>query len=286
MKVWIPESVFEKDQKILIEAEKIIEKRTKFQEVLIAYSDSFGKMLFLDGDHQSSEKDEFMYHEPLVQPAMLMHSCPKKILILGAGEGATAREVLKHKTIEQIVAVDIDKEVIDLCKKYLYEMHQGSFSNPKVKLIYDDAMDYIKKAQEKKEKFDVIIADLTDPLSDIASEFYTKKFFSQLGEISQKDGIFATHAGSSDYFIASGGNFKRILADLKERFNSVLFYQNHIPSFFTTWGFVMASSDLKFKPEEIDKRIKERGIETRCIDGKAFLGMLSLPKHIREYIKL
>ena len=113
----------------LIQAEKVlstlIEYKTDFQEVKIIEGSCFGKSLILDGKTQSTELDEYIYHESLVHPAMIYHEIPKNILIVGGGEGATLRETLKHNSVESVIMVDIDQELINLCKKLLKNHHQG-----------------------------------------------------------------------------------------------------------------------------------------------------------------
>ena len=112
--------------------------KSKFQEVDLIDTGPFGKTLFLDGKVQSSEIDEWVYHELLVHPAMLLHPNPKTVFICGGGEGATAREVLRHKTVEKVVMVDIDQVVCDFCHAHL-EDNKAAFESPRLELIHDDA---------------------------------------------------------------------------------------------------------------------------------------------------
>ena len=104
-------------------------KKTAYQEMYIVETGVYGKALVLDGKWQSCTGDEFLYHEPLVHPAMIFHGGPRKVLILGGGEGATAREVLRWKSVEKVVMIDIDGEVVEACKQYLPEMHQNVFDD-------------------------------------------------------------------------------------------------------------------------------------------------------------
>ena len=112
----------------LIQAERItevlFEGRTEYQEVVIVDGLSFGRTLLLDGKTQSTEMDEFVYHEALVQPSLITHSDPKEVFVAGGGEGATIREVLSHDSVTRVVMVDIDREVIELCRKHLPNHHR------------------------------------------------------------------------------------------------------------------------------------------------------------------
>ncbi|MEM0318067.1 MAG: methyltransferase domain-containing protein, partial [Candidatus Nezhaarchaeales archaeon] len=149
--------------------------RTKFQQVDIVETYSFGKCLFLDGKLQSCEYDEHVYHEALVHPAMMTHPDPKRVLIVGGGEGATAREVLRYPTVEKVVMVDIDGELVDLCRRYMPEWSQGAFEDPRLELVIADGRKYI---EETGESFDVVILDLTDPLPGTPSVYlYTREFY-------------------------------------------------------------------------------------------------------------
>ena len=115
----------------LVQAERIgeilFEGDTPYQHVRIHEAECFGRSLVLDDKTQSTEVDEFVYHEALVQPVMIAHPNPRTVFVAGGGEGATIREVLRHKSVEKVVMVDIDQQVVELCKKYLTSYHQGAF---------------------------------------------------------------------------------------------------------------------------------------------------------------
>jgi spermidine synthase len=133
---WIVDDYFDGTHVLHQVDETIVSKKTHFkkgsQQVDILRIRGHGLALFLDGVIQSAESDEFVYHELLVQPAMLLNPCPKKVLILGGGEGATAREVLKHPSVEHALMIDIDRELVNLCKKHLAVMHQDAFDDPRL----------------------------------------------------------------------------------------------------------------------------------------------------------
>ena len=113
-------------------------QKTAFQEMYIVESGAYGKALVLDGKWQSCTGDEFIYHEVLVQPGMIAHGNPKTALVLGGGEGATIREILRWQSIERVVMIDIDGEVVAACQEHLPEMHQGAFEDPRIELKIAD----------------------------------------------------------------------------------------------------------------------------------------------------
>jgi spermidine synthase len=139
---------------------EIYSGKSKFQKIEVFDTQEFGRILALDGLVQLSAKHEFVYHEMLVHPAMFYHPKPEKILIIGGGDGGVLREVVKYKTVREIFLVDIDKKVIEISKKYLPSVSQGAFSDKRLKIFNEDALNFVKKY---KNFFDVIIDDLTDP---------------------------------------------------------------------------------------------------------------------------
>src|SRR6266481_8068312 len=139
----------------------LVEARTKFQQVEIMETASYGKCLVLDGRIQSSEADEFVYHEALVHPGLLAVDLPPTpVLVIGGGEGATLRETLKCPSVQRAVMVDIDDEVVALCRQHLPEMHRGAFDDPRTELRHEDARAYLERTDER---FDLIIVDLVEP---------------------------------------------------------------------------------------------------------------------------
>ena len=133
-------------------------QRTPYQEMYIVDSGSYGKALILDGKWQSSTVDEFLYHEPLVQPAMILHGSPQRVLLLGGGEGATLREVLRWKTVRRAVMVDIDRDVVDACRLHLPELHLNAFDDPRAEVVIADAVEFVEQTADR---WDVIISDLS-----------------------------------------------------------------------------------------------------------------------------
>ena len=158
--------------------DQIYSGTTKFQRVEIVDTFNFGRCLILDGKIQSSEMDEYIYHEALVHPAMILHPRPQKILIIGGGEGAVIREILKCPSVDNVTMVDLDQEVVDLCRKYLPVWHRGHFDDERVELLHMDARRYLA---ETDRRFDLIISDLTEPVDDGPSYLlFTREFYNIL----------------------------------------------------------------------------------------------------------
>ncbi|HEX75429.1 MAG TPA: polyamine aminopropyltransferase [Dehalococcoidia bacterium] len=260
--------------------------QTEFQSIDIVDTGSFGICLVLDGKIQSSEWDEFIYHEALVHPAMLSHPHPEIVFIAGGGEGATLRQVLAHNTIRKAVMVDIDRQVIDICHRFLSSLHQGSFDDPRAEIHFADARRYL---QETNDGFDVIIIDLVEPLeAGPACLLYTQEFYQLVKERLNPDGIVSVQSGASGW--TNLENFTAIINTLKSVFSIVCPYQVYVPSFVDQWGFATASQSLtpaKLSPKEIDHRILTRLFKKlKSYDGVSHQALFTLPKHLRHQLAI
>ena len=254
-------------------------KKTKYQNVAVLELAEFGKSLVLDGYVQSSAVDEHYYHESLVHPVMTAHSDPKRVLIIGGGEGATLREVLKHDTVERAVMVDIDGELIEISKRYLWEFHQGVFDDPRAEILIQDGREYIEKTGEK---FDVIILDLVDPFaSEIAAQLYTEPFYKKVLERLNDNGIMVTQSGSSFYY---PDEYFSVLSAVRNVFPIVNTYGLWVPVYGYVINFIAGSRKVDLSlisAEEIDRRLKERGVKTRIYSGKTHLSLINMPLYLR-----
>lgn len=261
--------------------------RTPFQLLQIIRTTSFGHCLVLDGKLQSSEKDEFIYHEALVHPAMIAHGRPGTVFVAGGAEGATLREVLKHSAVERVVMVDIDEQAVDICRRLLPSLHHNSFEDKRVEIRFEDAREYLGNTAER---FDVVILDLTDPMDDgLAHLLYTDEFYGMVAKRLRPGGVLCTQAGSSNW--GEINTYLTVGNTLRSAFTLVSQYQAHVPSFGGQWGFALAcdAPDLHpalLTPEEIDRRLSAalRG-ELRFYDGTTHRGMFHLPRYLRPRTK-
>jgi spermidine synthase len=259
-------------------------KKTAFQEMYIIDTGTYGTALVLDGQWQSSSGDEFLYHEPLVHPACVNHGAPKRVLLLGAGEGATLREVLKWQTVEKVVMVDIDAEVVEACRQHLTEMHQNAFDDPRAELIIADALGFL---DDSEHEWDIIISDLSDPIEAGPSfQLFTKEYFEKCRRALRPDGYFVVQAGSVSP--VKMGLHVRLVNTVQAVFANVVSYSSHIPTYGTPWGFIMGSAQAINRqpgPAEIDALLaaKTNG-KFRMFDGITLLGLMQTPKHIRQAI--
>jgi spermidine synthase len=261
--------------------ETVYSGRTKFQKIEIIKSGAFGKCLVLDNKIQSSEFDEFIYHDALVHPALLTHPRPEKVFIAGGGEGATLHEVLAHPSVKRAVMIDIDRDVIEVCKKYLPEYSRGAFDDQRTELRHEDARAYLEKSREQ---FDAIIIDLTEPIeAGPAYLLYTKEFYRMVLDRLTPDGLMSVQAGCAS--MVELVNFSAVYQTLKSIFPVVLPYQADIPSFGGPWGFCLASRGIiPPAPAEIDQRIAGRNLTLKYYEGATHQYMFSVPKPLRRHL--
>ncbi|MDQ7821949.1 MAG: spermidine synthase [Candidatus Eremiobacteraeota bacterium] len=259
----------------------ILTDRTPFQEVGIVESAVYGKILLLDGDMQSAERDEFIYHEALVHPGMTSHHGPAKVLILGGGEGACLREVLRHRTVKEVTMIDLDEKLIEICKEYLPEWSKGAYSDPRLTLLFTDAYAWV---ENNAMLFDLIISDLTEPLPHTPSSgIYSVEYFTILKNRLAKGGALIMQSSRAD--LIDVRTHSALHRTVKEVFPLVRTYLARIPCFDVVWSYICASEShdpLSVSKEEIDRRIAERVEgELSFYDGETHAGIFHLPKYFR-----
>lgn len=259
----------------------LVESQTRFQRVEILRTDAYGLSVFLDGEPQSSQLDEYIYHEALVHPAMVSVPHPRRVFIAGGGEGATLREVLRHQTVERVVMVDIDAEATGLFRQHLGDWHQGTFDDPRVELRHEDARAYLHGSGEV---FDCIIVDITDPLvGGPAYLLFTEEFYRLVAARLAPRGVVVTQA---ECFSANDLDGHLSIVKTMERvFPHVLGYGEFIPYFADSWGFAVASLDVdtaKLPAHEVNLRLEERGChDLRYYDGETHASLVRRPKYYR-----
>ena len=259
--------------------------QTRYQSMQVIDTYEFGRCLVLDGKLQSSQRDEFIYHEALVHPALITHSQASTVFIAGGGEGATLREVLAHRSVKKAVMVDIDQEAVDVCRRFLPSLHQGCFDDRRVELLHLDARKYLA---ESKQKFDAIVMDITDPVEGgPSSMLYTREFYGIVAERLAPGGVLAVQSGPCN--LHDMAVFTAISSTLREVFPKVFPYTASVPSFGGAWGFMLAAKDvdpLALSAGEIDSRLSVRvGQELRFYDGTTHQGMFRLPRYLRDAMR-
>jgi len=238
--------------------EIIYSGKTKYQLVDIVRTRDYGLALILDGLLQSAEVDEYVYHESLVHPAMISHPNPRKVLIVGGGEGATAREVERYDMVEELEMVDLDGELIELVKKYLPWSREG-FSDPRLKLTIMEGREYLSKQPDGK--YDVIIMDATDPAEfSPAIKLYTREFYQLAFRKLRDNGILVTQSSSPAHTLKLSLSILKTIGSVFPRSS---LYSIYVKSFASIWSFSIGSKGPQpstLSSEEVDRRLKERNV--------------------------
>ena len=231
--------------------EKVYEEKTEQQHLIIFKNNTFGTVLALDGVIQVTEKDEYVYHEMMTHVPLLAHGDAKKVLIIGGGDGGILREVLRHKTVEKAVLVEIDASVVTFSKKHLPTISNGAFEDKRAQVIIQDGCKFVK---ECKDTFDIIICDSTDPIGP-GAVLFTSEFYKDCHALLNAKGIFVNQNGVPFF------QKDELTLTLKNRgphFNTVGFYLAVIPTYaggFMAFGW---ASDFKGHYRVPIKKLKER----------------------------
>jgi spermidine synthase len=252
--------------------------RTRFARVDIVDTEEYGRMLFLDGIAQSAEQDEFIYHESLVHPPMLLHPNPTSVCVIGGAEGATIREVAKYPQVSQIVMVDIDQELVDLCKQYLRGWSDSAYEDPRLELNFTDGRKFLEAADDT---FDVIIVDLNDPTEDSpAVSLFTREFYQLLFSRLSPNGI-ACFQGT-DLQPTKLALHARMLNTLSSVFAWVVSYAYMMPSFHEMHAFLLASKELDPRSIDLGERLLHHDLELLYLSPTFLRGLFRVPAYVEK----
>lgn len=201
---------------------RLLSEKTPYQKMEIYDTASHGRVLLLDGLVQTTEKDEFFYHEMLVQPAMMAHPRPREVLIIGGGDGGTLREALRHP-VSKAVLVEIDERVIAACREHFPGL-SSSFKDKRAEVLVGDGNRYVR---ETSLRFDVILVDSSDPVGPSAV-LHQKAFYEALKRCLRPGGVIAAQAGAPLYFL---DHLLRKRAFLEELFTFARYYLGPVPTY-------------------------------------------------------
>lgn len=259
--------------------------RSPYQDVEVHESDSFGRLLRLDGSFMTSEKDEFFYHENLVHVPACAHGLPVTALIVGGGDGGAAEELLKHASIQSVTLVEIDEMVIDVARKYLRAVHRGVIDaqggNPRLHMHVADGL---KHVQNSTEQYDLIILDLTDPRGP-SQPLYTLDFYQDCAGRLKPGGILSLHVASP---FAHQDRVVNTLTNLKAAFTIVRPYLVSLPLSGGPWMMACASDSLDpamLLAQEADARLASRGVTgLQYYNGCTHQAAMALPNFVRSMV--
>ncbi|PIS17318.1 MAG: hypothetical protein COT59_01290 [Candidatus Nealsonbacteria bacterium CG09_land_8_20_14_0_10_42_14] len=255
--------------------------KSPYQKIEVFDTFSFGRVLVLDGIFQTSEKDEFIYHEMLSHPPMFYCQNPKKVLIIGGGDGGVLEEVLKHP-VDKVWLVEIDNKVIEVSKKYLPSISQRAFENKKAEVIVGDGVKFI---QDYKNFFDVIILDLSDPWGP-ARKVISWEFYQDVKKTLKKDGVISVQGGS---LFGQTKLAKLIFHRLEKVFSSVLIHQAPVLLYDVGEQSFIVASDINLKKisfKQIEKRFKKLNLDLKYYRPKIHFASTVLPKYMMAQLHI
>ena len=253
---------------------------SEFQRIDVFESPDFGRFLALDGYMMLTERDEFIYHEMITHVPMSVHPNAEKILIIGGGDGGAVRELTRYDSIKHIDLVEIDKQVVDVCRKFL-PLTSSKLDDPRVHVHYEDGLRFVRSVVGE---YDIIIVDSTDPFGP-GEGLFTKEFYGNCFKALKNDGIMVNQHESPFYdndAIAVKRAHKRIV----ESFETSMVYQAHIPTY-PSGHWLFGFSTKKYHPlkDFKGKEWKKLGIKTRYYNTQLHLGAFALPNYVEEILK-
>ncbi|QXG45835.1 polyamine aminopropyltransferase [Pseudomonas viridiflava] len=258
------------------------EVRTDHQHLVIFQNPRMGRVMALDGVIQTTEADEFIYHEMLTHVPILAHGAAKRVLIIGGGDGGMLREVAKHSTVEHVTMVEIDGTVVEMCKEFLPTHSNGAFEDSRLNLVIDDGMRFVATTEEK---FDVIISDSTDPIGP-GEVLFSENFYQACHRCLNEGGILVTQNGTPFMQLSgvqtTAGRMNGLFADWH-------FYQAAIPTYIGgAMTFAWGATDKAYRKlplETLRQRFAGSGIVTRYYNPEVHIGAFALPQYVLSAIK-
>ncbi len=252
--------------------------KTAFQKIEIFRSDVLGGVLVLDDVLQTTEADEFYYHEMLVHVPLVAHGNPRDILIIGGGDGGGLREVLRHPVVSATL-VDLDGEVVALCRRHLPTLSNGAFDDPRTRLIVGDGAKFVRKTDQK---FDVIIIDSTDPIGP-GTVLFEQSFYAQCQRCLTNSGILATQNGTPAYQL---DEYRNSLTAFRTLYRYSGFYLSPVPTYIggdMAYGWASDSRDLALLDfDALTDRYQALDLHTRYYNPAIHAGAFARPNFLLD----
>lgn len=251
--------------------------RTPFQEIALVETSDMGRALFLDGTVQLTERDEFIYHEMMVHVPLCIHPRPRRVLIVGGGDGGCVREALRHPEVEEVTLVEIDGEVVDCCRKHL-PLTASRLDDPRVRVLIEDGVKFMKRSRGA---FDVIIVDSTDPVG-MAGPLTREGFFRAARRALTPQGLYAAQSQGP---IFDGKEIGRIARTARKAFRHVSHFLAPAPTYpGGLWSFILAARGAR-NPAALRPRPLPRGEKTRYYSAGVHRAAFVLPPFVRDFIQ-
>ena len=277
---WSVETLHADYRQCLKEGRVLYDSETDHQRLRVIENGRFGRILTLDGVIQTTEGDEFVYHEMMAHVPILAHGAAKKVLIIGGGDGGMAREVLRHKTVEHVTMVEIDAGVVEFSKEYLPNLSAGAFDDARLDLVIADGAKFV---EETERRFDVIIIDSTDPIGP-GEVLFTDTFYGRAKRSLAEDGILVTQNGVP---FMQGDELRQTMRAFKALFVDAGCYLASVPTYAggpMAFGWGTDGLARQTPPEVLAGRYADSGIETRYYTPEVHVAAFALPGYVRKLV--
>ena len=279
MDLWYSEMQTENVRFSIKVERQLVSVKSEFQQIDVFNSYEFGKILALDGYLMVTEKDEFIYHEMMTHVPMAANPGIETVLVIGAGDGGTVRELVRYATIKRIDMVEIDKAVVDVCKAYLPQT-ASKLNDPKVNIYYEDGLKFVR---HQKEAYDLIIVDSTDPFGP-GEGLFTKEFYGNCFNALKGNGILVNQH-ESPYYNQDAQAMQKIHRRMKKVFPISEVYQAHIPTYPSGhWLFGFSSKEIKPLNGLDAQAWNSLGIKTKYYNTDLHKGAFALPNYVKELL--
>ncbi len=279
MELWFSE-LHTKDVKMSIRVDKQLHsEQSEYQRIDVFESGEFGRFLTLDGIMMLTEKDEFIYHEMITHVPMASNPDIRNVLVIGAGDGGTVRELTRYGTIENIDMVEIDRRVVEVCREYLPQT-ACRLDDPRVHIFYDDGLRFVRFCENR---YDLIIVDSTDPFGP-GEGLFTSEFYGNCFNALTANGILVNQH-ESPYYDDDAKAMQRAHRRIKEFFDVCRVYQAHIPTYPSGhWLFGFASKTVDPLSAEVEMW-NSLGIKTRYYNTELHKGCFAIPNYVKELLE-
>lgn len=280
MDLWFTEKYGDGAQFSIKVERQLVCKQSYYQRIDVLETKEFGRILTLDGCLMLTEKDEFIYHEMMVHVPMAAHPETKRVLVIGAGDGGTIRELTRYDTVEEIEMVEIDQLVVEVCKEYLPQT-ACKLGDPRVKLFFEDGLKYVRT---KKEAYDLILVDSTDPFGP-GEGLFTREFYGNCFSALREGGILVNQH-ESPYYKNDALAMKRAHRQISAVFPFCTVYQAHIPTYPSGhWLFGFASKGTHPLDHFDGDRWNALGLTTKYYNTDLHRGCFALPNYVKGMLE-
>ena len=280
---WVEETLH-RGFRIRLKADRVLfDSETEHQQLIILETPEFGRVMMLDGVIQLASKDEFVYHEMMSHVPLFAHGRARKALIVGGGDGGVLREALRHPELDTVTLCEIDRSVIELCRKYFPEVSAGAYDNPRTRIVIADGTKFVA---ETDERFDVIMVDSTDPIGP-GAVLFTREFYAGCRKALAPGGVLVTQNGLP---FLQAAELQQSVGYFREMFEDAFAYLATTPTYFggpMSYGWATDNEKLRHhKRRKIAKRYEQAGaFPTRCWRPDVHVAAFALPTYVRDLVE-